>query len=74
MRLIVNHRRYFLLIEDSNFLLMHPKVVVSLKKFHSLGVSVLRCHYDHWNGLTFAELGLKGMQILAVILQKAFFC
>jgi len=53
---------------------MHPKVVVSLKKFHSLGVSVLRCHYDHWNGLTFAELGLKGMQILAVILQKAFFC
>lgn len=71
MCFVVSHRWNFFLIEDDNLLRVQSKELVAFKELLGLGVSVFRSHNDKGNGLAFAKLGFKGVDILAVILKEA---
>jgi hypothetical protein len=47
-------------------------VIIALQQFEGFGVRIFGCHDYKWNKFSFAELGLKRMDILAVILEETF--
>lgn len=71
--LVVHHRGHFFLIEDGDLLLAESEVFAGLEELEGLGVRVFRGHDDERNGFAIAVFSLEGVDVLAVVLQEAFF-
>lgn len=70
-RLVIDHSGYFFLVEDSDLLLLQPKVLVLFKQGHSFGVCVLGGHDGKWDELPLGELALEGEDVVAIVVQEA---